>query len=248
MSKTYKTDKGFQTLETLTNAIRHAYARFTDAASVQLDAMRELGSLIYRLENVADLSKLGDAFLNDEEVVLVGKKLTDAFAKFYESVIAVPDTSFISDARARGIAMAWWGDGESVISRELFKKLAPVFRNSKMSYEERAKDASKVMAKALKIAKKKNGGIIIGANFVEARGVQKRGPRGADITPASELVEAASGLVEALNAVRAEDVAGLSNDDRELLAEASGAFVTMLANADTWATTADIAKADAAQG
>ena len=242
--KNYDTTKGFSSLSTVTDALKSAYASYTDAASAQLEAMRKLGALIFRLENVADLAKLGDAFQNTDGVTLTGKKLTDAFASFYADAIAIPDTSFISDARARGLAMSVWADDEANMSRELFKKLAPVFRNSKLSHDERAKLASKVMVKAQKLANKSNGGIIIGKNIADARNASKRGTRGAATTPADALVEAASALVVALGDVRAEALNTLSDNEREALTEAHEAFGRMLTNAATLAAT-DAAEADA---
>ena len=242
--KHYNTDKGFTSLTTLTEQFTKAYGRFTDAASAQLEAMRELGSLIFRLENGADLAKLGDAFTGDDDVTLTGKKLTDAFAAFYADAIHIPDTSFISDSRARGIAMSVVPELEIAMSREHFKKLAPVFRNSKMSYKERGVKAVKVMKQAQKNADKANGGIIIGKNIADAVGGKKRGTRGVTTTPVDVLLEAASTLVEALGDVRAEAVAALSDNEREMLTEARDAFARMLANADTIAAT-DAAKADA---
>jgi len=206
--------------------------------------MRELGALIFRLENVADLQKLGDTFTDDKGVTLTGKKLTDAFAAFYSDAIHIPDTSFISDSRARGIAMSVVPELEEALSREHFKKLAPVFRNSKMSYKERGAKAVSVMAKAQKLADKNNGGIIIGKNIADAVGGKKRGQRGVVTTPVGVLLEAASALVEALGDVRAEDVGRLSDNEREMLAEANKAFARILKNADTIAAT-EAAEADA---
>ena len=230
--KTYDTKRGFTTLASAAKAITSAYASFTDAASAQLEAMRELGANIFRLENRADLVKLG--FTDEKGVKLAGKKLTDALAAFYADTCNIPDSSFISDARARGIAMAVTPKLEVGMTREVFKKLAPVYRDSKLgSFEERGKVATATMAQAEKLAKKAGSDSVRGRDVAQARQAPKRGTRGNTPTPIDTLVEASATLAEAIGAVRAEDILTLSDNERAALEETHAAFGRILANATT---------------
>ena len=108
--------KTYELLKTITpaasaKALKAAYGRFTDAGLAQLEAMREIGATVFRIENHSDAVKYG--FVNDKGVALVGKKMTDARAKWYADEIGITDTNFLSDARARGFAQSVSADAEA---------------------------------------------------------------------------------------------------------------------------------------
>lgn len=232
--------KTYELLKTITpaasaKALKAAYGRFTDAGLAQLEAMREIGATVFRIENHSDAVKYG--FVNDKGVALVGKKMTDARAKWYADEIGITDTNFLSDARARGIAQSVWADAEAHMSREMFKAIAPVFRDKKIgSYADRAKAADAVMAKADKAAKKA-GEPLLARHISAARNAKKRGARGVKLTPADELVEAATTLIDAVKAVRS--LTELSENDVELLTEAHSALGRKLENLATEVANAD---------
>ncbi len=232
--KTYELLKNITPAKAV-SSLKAASGRFADAGLAQLEAMREIGSIVFRIENHSDAVKFG--FTNDKGVALSGKKMTDARANWYADEIGITDTNFLSDARARGIAMSVWAEAEAVMSREMFKAIAPVFRDKKIgSYADRAKAADAVMAKAAKAAKKA-GEPLLARHITAARGVAKRGARGVKLTPADTLVAAATDLIEAVKAVRS--ITDLSDNDIELLTEAHSALGRKLANRETEMATAD---------
>ncbi len=241
--------KTYELLKTITpsaaaKAVASAFGRYADAGLAQLEAMRELGALVFRIENHGDAVKFG--LVNDKGVALVGKKMTDARAQWYADNAGITDTNFLSDARARGIAQHVWADAEALMSREMFKAIAPIFRDKKIgSYADRAKAADGVMAKAAKLAKKDDSPLLA-RHISAARNAKKRGPRGVTLTPAAQLVEAASDVIEAVKAVRS--LTELSENDIELLTEAHAALgrkldnlATEVASADADASAADAA-------
>ena len=242
--------KTYELLKTITpagavKALKGAYTRFTDAGVAQLEAMRELGALVFRIETHGDAVKFG--FTNDKGVALSGKKMTDARAKWYAEETGITDTNFLSDARARGISMSVWAKAEAIMSREMFKAIAPIFRDKSIgSYADRAKAADAVMAKAAKTATKA-GEPLLARHITAARNAKKRGTRGTKLKPADTLVEAATAIVEAVKAVRS--LVELSENDIELLTEAHSALGRKLENIKTeLATIAEALATDAHAG
>lgn len=228
-------------MDKATTAVTRVWELFSGLVSKQLEAMRELGALIHRIENHSDNVKLG--FVDDKGIALKGKALTDVRATFYFETCGITDTNFVSDARARGIAMASMKDVEVTLSREQFKALAPIFRDKNLgSFADRAKKAESILKVAQRAADKSDDGVLMGKHISAARKAKKRGARGVKVTPADALIEAGNDLSEAVKAVRAEDIARLSEGEMDTLQEQCDQFARILKNAATIAATDEAIK------
>ena len=232
MKKYDNLSSGFTSLDSARKSMATAYGKYADAAVSQLAAMREFGSLIFRLEHVADLMKFGDTFTDEDGVLLSAGKRVKALATFYRDTVAIPDNSFISESRARGLAMFLLPEWEATVTREQFKRIASIFR-SKRTHGDMKSDATEVWEEATKLA---DGGDITGEHVAQAMkntGNTSTRNRATVVTPADSFLASVASVGSDIEEVHAITVAALPDADRELLRATSDALVRLLDNADT---------------